>query len=59
MTGQAAQFDSFPPRIRSLEPFSKRFEAFRLAAQRCDALFANDPAGTRIPAHIHHTDNGA
>ena len=57
MTGPAVKYDRFPPRIRSLEPFSQRFEAFRLAARDCDVLFASYPAGTRIEAHIHDTEN--
>ena len=57
MAGQAVKYDRFPPRIRSLEPFSERFEAFRLAARNCDVLFASYPAGTRIEAHIHDTEN--
>ena len=57
MTGSALKYDRFPPRIRSLEPFSERFEAFRLAARGCDVLFASYPAGTRIEAHIHDTEN--
>jgi len=55
--GSKAKFDRFPRRIRSLEPFSQRFEAFRLAARGCDVLFAMYPAGTRIEPHMHDTDN--
>jgi len=57
MAGPTMKFDRFPPRIRSLEPFSERFEAFRLAARDCDVLFASYPAGTRIDAHAHDTEN--
>jgi hypothetical protein len=53
MTRQAVKCDSFPPRIRRLEPFSQRFEAFRLAARDCEALFARYPAGTQIGIHTH------
>jgi len=48
---------SFPEKIRSLEPFSDRFDAFRLAADGCDVLFATYPAGTAIEPHTHDTDN--
>jgi len=47
----------FPGKIRSLEPFSDRFDAFRLPAQDCDVLFATYPAGTAIEPHTHETDN--
>jgi quercetin dioxygenase-like cupin family protein len=47
----------FPDKIQSLEPFSDRFEAFRLPAQDCDVLFATYPAGTAIEPHRHDTDN--
>lgn len=47
----------FPDRIRKLEPFSDRFDAFRLAAEDCDVLFASYPAGTSIEPHTHETDN--
>jgi quercetin dioxygenase-like cupin family protein len=47
----------FPDRIRALEPFSQRFDAFRLRAESCDVLFATYPAGTVIEPHNHDTDN--
>lgn len=47
----------FPPRLRALERFSDRFEAFRLGARDCDVLFATYPAGTAIAPHRHDTDN--
>ncbi len=47
----------FPKKIRSLEPFSDRFDAFRLPAENCDVLFATYPAGTAIEPHTHETDN--
>jgi quercetin dioxygenase-like cupin family protein len=47
----------FPDRIRALEPYSDRFEAFRLAAKGCQVLFGAYPAGTRIEPHAHDTDN--
>lgn len=51
------KWSEFPERIRKLEPFSDRFEAFRLAAEDCDVLFATYPAGTTIEPHTHDTDN--
>ena len=47
----------FPDKIRSLEPFSDRFDAFRLPAENCEVLFATYPAGTAIEPHRHDTDN--
>lgn len=49
--------NTFPPRIRSLEPYAGRFDAFRLKASGCDTLFAEYPAGTVIEPHTHATDN--
>lgn len=48
---------SFPALIRALEPFSERFDAFRLCAEGADVLFAVYPAGTEIEAHDHETEN--
>lgn len=48
---------TFPEKIRSLEPFSDRFDAYRLIASGCDVLFATYPAGTQIEPHTHETDN--
>ncbi len=48
---------SFPERIQALEPFSERFDAFRLRAEGADVLFAVYPAGTTIPPHDHDTEN--
>lgn len=48
---------SFPERIRSLEAFSDRFDAFRLPAEGADVLFATYPAGTVIEIHHHETEN--
>lgn len=48
---------SFPEGIRALEPFSDRFDAFRLRAEGADVLFAVYPAGTRIEEHDHETEN--
>ena len=47
----------FPEKFKTLEPFSDRFEAFRLAADGCDVLFASYPAGTEIEPHDHDTHN--
>ena len=47
----------FPEKIRTLQPFSDRFDAFRLPAEGCDVLFATYPAGTAIEPHAHATDN--
>jgi quercetin dioxygenase-like cupin family protein len=51
------KWDRFPPKIRTLERFSQRFQAFRLHADGCDVLFGTYPAGTRIEPHSHDTDN--
>lgn len=48
---------TFPSRIRQLELYAGRFEAFRLAAGGCDVLFAAYPAGTVIDPHTHATEN--
>ncbi len=50
------KYDRFPPRIRGLEPLSRRFEALRLAKRSSDVPFAIHPAGTRIEAPIHDTE---
>ena len=47
----------FPAKIRALEPFSERFDAFRLRAEGADVLFAVYPAGTAISPHDHETEN--
>lgn len=47
----------FPPRLRGLPRFDGPFDAFRLAADGCDVLFASYPAGTAIPEHEHATEN--
>ena len=48
---------SFPEKIQALEPFSERFDAFRLRAEGADVLFATYPAGTTIEPHDHDTEN--
>lgn len=47
----------FPQQLRSLPEFEGPFDAYKLAAQNCDVLFASYPAGTTIPPHTHDTDN--
>ena len=47
----------FPKRIRALPPFEGPFDAYRLAAEHCEVLFASYPAGTTIPPHTHETEN--
>lgn len=47
----------YPDRIRQLPIYDGRFDAYKLAAQGADVLFASYPAGTCIPAHHHDTDN--
>lgn len=47
----------FPDQIRSLEAFDGPFDAFRLAAEGAEVLFATYPAGTIIEPHRHDTDN--
>ena len=49
--------DHFPAEIAQLEPFDGPFDAYRLAADGCDVLFASYPAGTTIAPHRHPTDN--
>ena len=48
---------AFPELIRALPPFEGPFDAFRLAAQGCEVLFASYPAGTVIDPHRHPTEN--
>ncbi|MEL7207142.1 MAG: cupin domain-containing protein [Actinomycetota bacterium] len=48
---------SFPDRIESLPPFDGPFDAYRLAADGCEVLFASYPAGTTIDPHRHETEN--
>ena len=47
----------FPDGIRALPAFDGPFDAFRLAAEECDVLFASYPAGTEIAEHDHDTEN--
>ena len=47
----------FPELIRSLPAFAGPFDAYELGAKNCRVLFASYPAGTRIDAHTHPTEN--
>ena len=47
----------FPGLIRGLHEFAGPFDAFRLAAEGCEVLFASYPAGTVIEAQTHPTRN--
>ena len=47
----------FPKLLRDLPKFEGPFDAFKLAAQDCDVLFASYPANTTIPEHNHETEN--
>jgi len=47
----------FPDLIRDLPDFEGPFDAYRLAAENCEVLFASYPAGTAIEAHTHPTEN--
>jgi len=47
----------FPDILRALPEYEGRFDAHRLAAKRCEVLFASYPAGTVIEAHTHPTRN--
>ncbi|MEH6687273.1 MAG: cupin domain-containing protein [Halopseudomonas sabulinigri] len=48
---------NYPDKIRTLPLYDGRFDAYKLAAEGADVLFASYPAGTKIPAHTHDTDN--
>ena len=47
----------FPPEIEALDAFDGPFDAFRLAANGCQVLFATYPAGTNIAPHTHVSNN--
>jgi len=49
--------DSFPQKIHQLPAFEGPFDAYKLAADSCDVLFASYPAGTVIEPHRHDTEN--
>ncbi len=48
---------SYPKKIKELPLFDGRFDAYKLEAKGSDVLFASYPAGTKIPAHTHDTEN--
>jgi mannose-6-phosphate isomerase-like protein (cupin superfamily) len=48
---------TFPRLITDLPEFDGPFDAYRLAAEGCDVLFASYPSGTVIDDHSHETDN--
>ena len=47
----------YPEQIRALPKFEGPFDAYKLAAEGCDVLFASYPAGISIDPHKHETDN--
>lgn len=47
----------FPDILRALPEFDGPFDAYRLAAENCEVLFASYPAGTSIDEHTHPTRN--
>lgn len=47
----------YPDKIKTLPEYDGRFDAYKLAADAADVLFASYPAGTSIPPHTHDTDN--
>ena len=47
----------YPSRIKQLELYDGRFDAYQLAAEGCKVLFASYPAKTSIDTHQHETDN--
>lgn len=53
----ASRIEHFPPEIEALPDFDGAFDAYRLAAQGCEVLFATYPAGTSIDPHTHDTNN--
>lgn len=48
---------AFPDKLRLLEPYAGRFEAYRLTSEKVDIYFASYPAGTSIEPHQHDTEN--
>lgn len=53
----ASQIEHFPAEIETLPEFDGPFDAFRLAAEGAEVLFASYPAGTSIAPHRHRTNN--
>lgn len=48
---------NYPGKIRELELYDGRFDAYRLKAEGTDVLFASYTAGMSIAPHTHDTDN--
>ncbi|MDE0499547.1 MAG: hypothetical protein OXH86_19595 [Acidimicrobiaceae bacterium] len=51
------QIEHFPSETAALPEFEGPFDAYRLAADNCEVLFATYPAGTSIEPHTHPTNN--
>jgi quercetin dioxygenase-like cupin family protein len=51
------KFESFPDKIKSLQPHKCRFDAFKMDADNCKVFFASYPAGADIEPHQHDTEN--
>lgn len=47
----------YPDRVRQLPLYDGQFDAYKLAANGADVLFASYPKGTTIGIHTHETDN--
>lgn len=47
----------FPDKLRNLPKFDGPFDAYTLAAGRCDVLMASYPSGTELETHTHPTNN--
>lgn len=47
----------YPDKFRKLPIYDGRFDAFKLAADGADVLFASYPVGTSIAPHTHDTEN--
>lgn len=52
-----ASTNHYPDLVKQLPAFDGPFDAYKLAANDCDVLFASYPAGTNIPEHTHDTEN--
>lgn len=48
---------NYPEKIKQLPLYDGRFDAYKLAAEGAEVLFASYPAGTIIESHSHDTDN--
>ena len=51
------KFDCFPDKIKTLDPHSCLFDAFKMNAENCKVFFATYPAGADIEPHDHDTEN--